>query len=125
MRELSIIERRSVSGGIIQDDEFERNPFDPENSDYAHGYLDLGLLSASNGGAQCTLSTKLEDNRSTTVILTCGSSTWTWNSGIAFACYTVGVGVGLMAMAFTAGNPAAAGLIGFLSARGCSLALSP
>lgn len=123
MRELSPLERRSVIGGIIQQNNYERDPFDPDNSDYERVYVDFGQLSASNGGASCTISTRLEPNQSTTIVLTCGNTTWTWNSGVALACYALGTGVGLMSMAFTAGNPAAAGLIGFLTARGCSLLL--
>lgn len=64
------------------------------------------------------------DNGTVNIDITAFGHTTTWNSGVALTCKTFGLGGGLMSLAFTGGNGAAASLVAFVADRGCSALIS-
>lgn len=61
----------------------------------------------------------LNDGTTSIVVTVLGHST-TWNSGVALTCQTFGLGAGLMSLAFTGGNGAAASFVASVASIGCS-----
>ncbi|WEF35203.1 hypothetical protein [Pseudoduganella chitinolytica] len=47
-----------------------------------------------------------------------------WNSGVAAGCAAIGLGAGMMSLAFTGGNGVAAMWVGRAAAFGCNAALN-